>query len=51
MKNKWLWILLICIVLVGVILFVFRVDEDTWIQDGNGNWQRYGNPSEPAPEI
>jgi len=49
MKNKYLLLLLVPIVLVGIFLFLrFLTPEDTWIcQDGK--WVKHGNPSVPMP--
>lgn len=46
-KKTWLWIA-IGIVIILAILVLLRGNEDAWIKDKFGNWQKHGNPSTSA---
>jgi hypothetical protein len=46
--KKWIVILIIIIVLVvviGLILLIFRGNEDLWMKDSQGVWIKHGVPS------
>jgi len=48
--KTWCWLIaLIIILLIAGILILLRGNEDTWIKDDNGSWQKHGNPSASIP--
>ena len=49
-KYKWIWVTIAVLLIVLGAILLLRGDEDTWIKDANGNWQKHGNPSAPMPD-
>ena len=47
LKNRRIIIVIIAIVIIffTITILLTRKDEDTWVQDANGNWVKHGNPA------
>lgn len=47
-NKKFLFLILLCFILLIVALVFIRGDEDTWLCQNN-QWVKHGNPSVPMP--
>lgn len=47
MNKKKLFIIL-CLIFLGVLLFILRAEEDAWLCQNN-QWVKHGNPSASMP--
>jgi len=46
LENRKIVVISGVLLVIGItVLIVARVNEDTWIKDGSGNWVMHGNPA------
>ncbi len=49
--KKLYWVLIIALLAVGVLFFILRGNEDSWIKDSNGSYVKHGMPAETPDYV
>jgi len=50
-REKKLLLIGILLIILGMIFFFLRINEDSWIKNENGIWIKHGNPTETPDEV
>jgi hypothetical protein len=51
LRNKVILIVVCLILIGGIIFFIFRFNEDSWIKDSKGVFVRHGNPAITPDDV